>query len=165
MKDAADLNLPLEYLVLKAANDKLRESGKALLWDILDRICSELSRDLSEKRSLPPLQVGRQDWQFKVDTSTMVGERYGARHRTNTLVVEVGWPQLPEHGVVPDGGLARGRIGLSRNVMLEPRPVIELIFKRQGKDEPAWYTISNRKLGERVTEPLLRNFVELLLQD
>ena len=29
-----------------------------------------------------------------------------------TLLVEVGWPRLPEHGFVPDRGLARVDLGL-----------------------------------------------------
>lgn len=165
MSNPAEQDLPLEYLVLKAANDKLREAGKTQLWGRLDNICSELSRDLSERRGMPPLQVGRQDWQFKVETSTMIGERYGARHRTSTLIVEVGWPQLPDHGFVPDGGLARGRIGLSRNVMLEPQTMTELIYKRSGQSDPAWYTIKNKMLGDQVSEHLLRSYFELLIQD
>jgi len=74
-KDIAD-----EYLSLKAANDELRERGKQWLWSALDAVCSEISRELSARNN-PPLQVGRQEWQFKVESSTMVGERFGARFR------------------------------------------------------------------------------------
>lgn len=164
MSDTPDQNLPMEYLILKAANDKLREEGKERLWASLELICSQLSGSL--KPGAVPILVGLQEeWKFVVENSTMVGERFGARHGTNTLIVEVGWPRLPEHGFVPDGGLARGRIRLSRNVMLEPQTLTEMIYKRQPGSEPAWHTISNKRLGERITEPLLRSYVEQLLHD
>jgi len=36
-----------EYLSLKAANDELRERGKKWLWNALDVISSEVSRELA----------------------------------------------------------------------------------------------------------------------
>jgi hypothetical protein len=151
-----------EYLALKEANDQLRESGRQWLWNALETVCAEISRELGTKND-QPLQVGRQEWQFKVENSTMVGERFGARYREKTLVVEVGWPREPQHGFVPDRGLARARIGLSQNVMLEARTVAELIFKQLGDGTLAWHFIANKKLSERVTESRLREFLNLIL--
>src|SRR5262249_12684209 len=153
-------------LALKAANDLLRERGKQWLWSMFDRVTSEMSRSLVEReqnldQSLQTsLQIGRQEWEFKIDQSTMVGERLGARHRTRTLIVEIGWPRLPEHGFVPDGGLARGRVGLSQNIMLEAVTMAELSLRREAPDEPVWYILSGRKLGERLTESHLRNYMD-----
>jgi hypothetical protein len=151
-----------EYLALKEANDQLREHGKQWLWNALDALCSEISRELAANSS-PSLQVGRQEWQFKVENATMVGERLGARFREKTLVVEVGWPREPQHGFVPDRGLARARIGLSQNVMLEARTVAELILKRQGNGDLTWRFIKNKKLGATVTESDLREYLNLVL--
>jgi len=151
-----------EYLSLKAANDELRERGKQWLWSALDSLSSEISRELSARND-PPLQVGRQEWQFKVEDSTMVGERFGARFREKTLIVEAGWPREPQHGFVPDRGLARARIGVSQNVMLEPRIVAEMILKRQSEGDLVWRFIANKKLGERVTESRLRDYLNLVL--
>ena len=95
----------------------------------------------------------------------MVGERYGARHRGRTLLVEVGWPREPQHGYVPDGGLARGRVGLSQNIMLEPQLIADLILKKVGTTEPQWSVITNKRIGEPVTESLLRSYFNLLLVD
>ena len=153
-----------EYLSLKAANDELRERGKQWLWNALDTLCSEISRELSAQNN-PPLQVGRQEWRFKVEDSTMVGERFGARFREKTLIVEAGWPREPEHGFVPDLGLARGRIGFSQNVMLEARTVAELVLNRQSERDPAWHLIANKKLGARITESHLREYFKLILGD
>jgi hypothetical protein len=164
MNNPDDKDITAEYLALKAANDELRERGKQWLWNALDVICSEISRDLNARNN-PPLQVGRQEWQFKVEDSTMVGERFGARFREKTLVVEAGWPREPQHKFVPGRGMARARIGFSQNVMLEPRIIAEIILKRQDDGDLAWRFIADKKLGARVTESQLREYFNLVLAD
>lgn len=147
-----------EYLALKAANDQLRVRGVQWLWESLELLSAGVNRELVSQ-----VQIGRQEWQFKVENSVMVGERFGLRHGHLTLTVEAGWPREPQHGFVPDGGLARGRIGLSRNIMLDAQIIAELILKRQGRSEPVWRLISNNKLGEPVTESHLRRYLEMIL--
>jgi hypothetical protein len=145
-----------EYLALRAANDRLRERGKQWLWNTLDVLCSETAA---------PLQVGRQEWQFKSGAVTLVGERFGARLNGRTLLVEAGWPRLPEHGFIPEGGLAMARIGLSQNTMLEARTVAELVLKKQSAAEPAWFLTARQTPGERLTQSHLRSCLNLLLSD
>jgi hypothetical protein len=164
MDNPDNKDLAAEYLALKAANDELRERGKQWLWNALDVICSEVSRELSA-RTNPPLEVGRQDWQFKVEGSTMVGERFGARFREKTLIVEAGWPREPQHGIVPGLGLARARVGFSQNVMLEAKTVAEMILKRQNDGDLVWNFVADKKLGARVTESSLREYLNLILAD
>jgi hypothetical protein len=164
MNDPGNKDIAAEYLALKAANDELRERGKRWLWNALDVIGSEVSRDLSARNN-PPLQVGRQEWQFKVEDSTMVGERFGARFREKTLIVEAGWPREPQHGFVPGRGLARARIGFSQNIMLEAKIVAEMILKRLDNGDLGWNFIADRKLGAGVTESHLREYFDLLLSD
>jgi hypothetical protein len=164
MNNPDDKNIAAEYLALKAANDELRERGKKWLWNALDVICSEISRDLSARNN-PPLQVGRQEWRFKIEDSTMVGERFGARFREKTLIVEAGWPREPQHLFVPGRGLARARIGYSQNVMLEVQIVAEIILKRKSDGDLIWNFITDNKLGAEVTESRLRDFFDLILND
>jgi hypothetical protein len=123
------------YLALRAANDRLREEGCAWIWSALERLVAHSS---------PNRQLGRQPWHFEVERSMMVGERYGVRHLGQTLVVEVGWPRRPEDGHVPGQGLARGRVGLSQNVMLDPRPLSELLLRATGEPAariPRWFEL------------------------
>ncbi len=164
MNNPGDKDLAAEYLALKAANDELRERGKQWLWNALDALCTEIGRELSARNN-PPLQVGRQEWQFKVEDSTMVGERFGARFREKTLIVEAGWPREPQHRFVPGRGLARARIGFSQNVMLEAKIVAEMILKRQSNGDLGWNFIDNKKHGARVTESRLREYFNLILAD
>jgi hypothetical protein len=157
-----DSSTVAEYLALKAANDKLRESGKQWLWNALDRISGELSRELG----ILPLQVGRQDWEFTLATTRLVGERYGARYRSKTMIVEVGWPRLPDHGFISGGGLALGRVSLSQNTMLHAESQAELLLHRRGSSEEiAWHLLQNNQAGERIKDAHLRHFFRLLLND
>ena len=166
MDDSGKNDLAAEFFALKAANDQLRESGKQWLWDLLDRISADISRQLTARPGETPLQIGRQEWQFAVESQTMVGERFGARHRGRTLLIEVGWPRLPEHGFVPNRGLARGRIGLSQNTMLQPPPLTDLILRKQPEAAPQWHLIDNNKIGEPVSELMLRNyFLQLIIEN
>jgi hypothetical protein len=164
MENFVNKDFAADYLTLKAENDKLREDGKQWLWNVLEKLCSEINGKLAEKSAGAVLQIGRQEWQFILGNSIMVGERFGARYLTRTFVVEAGWPRLPEHGFVPDGGLARARVGLSQNIMLEALTVAELILKRQGKGALSWYVISDKKIGEPVTESILRSYLNLVLK-
>ena len=159
-----------EYLALKAANDQLRERGKQWLFDSLNQICAEINQKLltqgNQQQGLASILSGVQPgWQFKVENAVMVGERFGARFRHRTLIVEVGWPRLPEHGFITDGGLARGRVGLSQNTIIEPQLVAELILKKAGSSEPVWFVFKNKTLGEQVTEVRLKEYLNCIMAD
>jgi hypothetical protein len=157
MDNVSDKDYAADYLALKAANDRLRERGKHWLLETFHQFCAELNRELAHRRQ-PAIQVGRQEWQFKVGNSLMLGERLGLRYRDRTLIVEVGWPREPQHGHVPDQGLARGRISL-----IEVKATDELILKHRGRGEAAWYVIENKQLGDLVTEARLRAYLSAVL--
>jgi len=163
MNDLNNEDFATEYLRLKAANDQLRELGKQWLWNALELICSEVNRKLTASPSETPIQLGRQEWQFMVESATMVGERFGARYRNRTLIIEAGWPRLPEHGYVKDNGLARGRVALSQNIMIDAQTIEELILRRQGKSDPAWYTFAKYAIGHQLTESRMRKYISDLV--
>ncbi|HZS03876.1 MAG TPA: hypothetical protein VFD58_03495 [Blastocatellia bacterium] len=154
-----------EYLKLKAANDQLRERGRQWLFDSFGNLCAEANRKSGEQPGQQVIQVGYQERQFKAGSSTMVGEAMGVRYRMNTLLIEVGWPRLPEHGFITMQGLARGRVSLSPNPTIDANLISELILKRRGADDVSWYVIANEKPGEVLTEQLLRGYLNLLLAD
>ena len=156
-----------EYLRLKAANDQLRERGKQWLWETLEKLCAEINQQLTAKPDGQLLQSGRQPWQFEIQTDSgkavMLGERFGVRYRGQTLVIEVGWPQLPEHSFIPDSGLARGQVRFSPSVMLDPLTKAELVLKRASADA-TWYVLKYKQLGEAVNEAYLRQYLDLMLK-
>lgn len=158
---------------LKAANEALRESGKEWLLTTLETICNEINQAAAPQPATPDapaaepaLQIGSQDWQFEVGDNVMVGERLGIRHKNQTLVVEVGWPRLPEHGVVPDLGLARARISFSQNIMIDAK-LLEEFSLRRGKenDEATWHGIVDRKVGQPITPDSLRTHIQRVLSE
>lgn len=156
-----------EYLKLKALNDQFRERGKQWLWELLEKQCAEINQQLAANPDGQILQNGRQPWQFELQTSvgkaTLAGERFGVRYRGQTLIIEVGWPQLPEHGFIPDGGLARGQVRFSPNVMLEPQTKAELVLKRNGTDV-VWHELKYNQLGPSVNKAYLRQYLDLVLK-
>ena len=173
-----DKDYVAEYLALKAANDQLRERSKQWLWDSLNQVCAEINQKLLAQGNRQSdvnaaglagaasiLNGVQSDWQFKVENTVMIGERFGARFRYRTLTVEVGWPRLPEHGFITNGGLACGRVGLSQNTMIEPQTTAELILKKVGNSDPAWFSLKNKQLGEQITEARLREYLNLILAD
>lgn len=156
---------------LKAANEALREDGKEWLLTTLENICNEINQASSPAVTDPPvpaaapvLQVGNQDWQFEVGDNVMVGERLGIRHKNQTLLIEVGWPRLPEHGIVPDLGLARARVSFSQNIMVEAKLLAEFSLRRN-KDVTGvtWHRIADHTVGENITEDILRTYVQQVL--
>jgi hypothetical protein len=154
-----------EYLALKAANDQLRERGKQWLLDSLTQLCADANRRLMLQPNQVGIQTGSQPWQFMVENATMVGERFGARYGFRTLTVEVGWPQLPEHGFLTDGAMARARVSLSQNTMLEPQPIAELILKKISGSDVAWFIFKNKVSGEQIINARLNEYLSLILSD
>ncbi len=167
IEDANNQDYVAEYLKLKARNDQFRERGKQWLGETLEKLCAEINLQFATNLDGQLLQCGRQPWQFELQTgagkATMAGERFGVRYRGQTLVLEVGWPQLPEHGFIPDGGLARGQIRFSPNVMLEPQTKAELVLKRNGADA-AWHELKYEQLSQPVNEAYLRKYLDLVLK-
>ena len=158
---------------LKAANEALREQGKEWLLTTLETICDEInlasaspSAEPNAPSAEPTLQVGGQDWQFEVEGNVMVGERLGIRHKGQTLLVEVGWPRLPEHGIVPDLGLARARVRFSQNIMIDAKLLADLSLRRdQNGVQANWHAIADHKIGEILTETTLRAYVQRVLSE
>jgi hypothetical protein len=151
-----------DYLALKAANDQLRERGKQWLLDSFSQLCAEANRRLMAQPNQAGIQTGSQQWQFKVENATMAGERLGLRYQFRTLTVEVGWPQLPEHGFLTDGAMARARISLSQNTMLEPQPIADLVLKKAANGDPVWFIVKHKVLGEQITSNRLNEYFSLI---
>jgi hypothetical protein len=160
----SDPEFTADYFALRAANDRLRERGLVWIWETLEMLCAETNRSLGAPVEQPAVHLARQPWQFEVGRSVMVGERFGVRYRGLTLLIEVGWPRVPEHGFVPDQGLARGRVSLSLSPILDARPTDELILKARRDGEADWRVIRNRDLGENVTADKLRSYLDTILQ-
>ena len=162
--DQPDPDYAATYTALRQANDRLRERGKQWLWDALTTVCAEINGS-SSATSANLLQIARQDWSFNLGKSVMVGERFGIRFRGKTMLVECGWPREPEHGFVPDQGLARARVSFSLSTFLTEKVSEELILKPRGKEGAAWFVIRSGKVESEITHSHIREWVNVLLDD
>jgi hypothetical protein len=168
IEDRKDQDYLAEFLKLREINDQFRMRGKDALWERVETLCTALNREITTKMAKLDgelIRTGRQPWQFDIKTeagaATMVGERLGARYRGQTLLIEVGWPHEPQHGFIPAGGLARGRISFSPNVTIDPILKAEIALLKEGTDV-AWYEVAYKQRGELLTETRLRSYLELV---
>jgi hypothetical protein len=152
-----------DYLALREANDRLRQAGIEAIWNTLTLITTRVNDAGPVEAGEHPLQLGRQPGEFMVEQATMVGERLGLRYNFRTLIFELGWPRLPEHGYITGNGLARGRVGFSQNAMLDPRPLASLILKRDPQGAPPrWHLIEADRAGAPLHEQHFREYLALL---
>ncbi len=154
-----------DYLKLKEANDQLRDRAKQWLFETLGRLIAEANRHFSAQPGQMMIQTGTQPREFRAGTATMVGEAMAARYRMNTLLVEIGWPRLPQHGFISGQGLARGRVSLSPNPTLDALLLDDLLLKSAGAGQSEWYVTRDGKAGDVITEVKLREYLQRLLAD
>lgn len=149
-----------EYIALRAANDRVRQRGLEWFWDAIQELTAQ------ENSTAPVvLQTARQEWQFNVGKSVMVGERFGVRFRGKTLLIELGWPREPEHGFVPGNGLARGQVSFSLSPILVERVTDELILKAGANGEPQWFSFVNGKPESELTRERIHGYIRKLQED
>ena len=170
IEDRQNQDYLAEYLKLREVNDQFRLRGKDALWEQVETICAALNREITTKMDKLDgelIRTGRQPWQFDIKTeagaATMVGERLGSRYRGQTLLIEIGWPHEPQHGFIPGGGLARGRLSFSPNVTIDPLVKAEIALLREGTNL-AWYEVAYKQKGELLTEARLRSYLALVLK-
>lgn len=143
----------LDYLDLRAANDRLRAGSVAWLVETLTALAGEANRDGAG------LVLARTEaHRFRVGSSTMVGTRLVLSRGVRALTLEAGWPRGPRDGVVRGGGLASallthfGRQDVGEELLLVP-----------DADAPRWLVLE--KTGARTPfeeDRLRRHLTELL---
>ena len=117
-----------DYLALKAANDAIRRTAVAWLFDSLVQIAGEANR------ASAGIEIEREDpHSFSLRGANLVGSLFRVREGVRCLTLEAGWPRTPSDGFMRGGALAIARIvhfGM-------PKAGAELsLVKRE--DKPAW---------------------------
>lgn len=96
----------VDYLNLRAANDRARSLGVEWLFAATLDLVGEMNR-----RGQAAINFTRDDdHQFRVGQTTMVGSRLTLHKGIRSLTVEGGWPRAPQDGVMRGGGLALARL-------------------------------------------------------
>ena len=144
----------LEYIVLRASNDRLRKAGIEWLDRELSGIVAELNRaggGLALERA--------EEHRFKVGSATMTGVRLAVRGvGFRALTVEAGWPRSPRDGIVR-GGLACAQL---RRFGSPASEELVLVCERQGA--PRWMARDQMGRLHPFTVERLRAHVEALLE-
>ena len=144
----------LEYLSLKAANDRLRARGVEWLLESFTAAAGELNR------AGAGLALTRTDaHRFGLGHSTMVGSRLVLRRGVRQLTVEAGWPRAPRDGVVRGGGLASALVGHFG----DRRAGEELLLVAAGDSEARWFVLEQGGARTELRGERLRRHVARLL--
>ena len=146
----------LDYLSVRASNDRLRAGGVAWLFDSFTALAGELNR------AGAGLTISRtESHRFRVGHSTMVGTQLVIRNGLRALTVEAGWPRMPGDGIVRGGGLACARL----THFGDPSAGEELLLAPWGPDAARWLSIRDAGPHEEFLEDRVRRHVGRLLGD
>jgi hypothetical protein len=120
-----------DYLNLKAANDRIRQTGVKWLFDSFLELAGEANR-LNTAISME----NEHPYSFTFKGANIVGSLLRIRQGVRCLTVEAGWTRTPADGFMRDGALAIARIthfGLAKSNA-------DLILARPG-EVPKWFSM------------------------
>jgi hypothetical protein len=137
----------VEYLKLRATNDRARMTGVQWLFETFTTLAGEANR------AGAAVQVTREeDHRFKLGSATMVGVLLTLKSGVRQLMVEAGWPRAPRDGFVPGNGLAGGQI---RHFGIKSANE-ELLLVRSPEGAPQWLALGRWGGRTRLLETHLR---------
>jgi hypothetical protein len=144
----------VDYLSLRAANDRLREAGVEWLLEVFAALAGAANRAGASVTSAR-VEANR----FRVGNSTMVGPQLTLRWGVRALTVEAGWPRAPRDGIVRGGGLACARVSHFGNTKAGE----ELLLVQRGESDARWLAVDES--GARTDFPAdrARRHLERLL--
>jgi len=117
----------LDYLMLRASNDQIRNAGVAWLFDTATGIATG---EMSNRKHLRAEIL--EPHSFRHGNSNLVGRKLNIFNGVRCLSFEVGWTRTPSDGIMRGGALATARIShfgmpretaLLRLVLAEPTPI------------------------------------------
>ena len=117
----------LDYLMLRASNDQIRNAGVSWLFDSATAIASA---EMASRKHLTAELI--EPHTFRHGNSNLVGRKLSFNFGVRCLSIEAGWTRTPSDGIMRGGSLATARLshfGIPRETMLlqltlaEPSPV------------------------------------------
>jgi hypothetical protein len=142
-----------EYLALRSSNDFLRKTATDWLLSTFANVADEMNRAGAS------LQVSTEDhYQFKIGNAAMVGKLLKLENGIRQLLIEVGWPRIPQHGFIRGGGLALSNI---RHVGIKSASE-ELRLLTSTEGSPRW-VIDRGPQNREFDESQVRKHVDILI--
>jgi hypothetical protein len=138
-----------EFLAVKTANDRLRETSVRWLLDTM--------RQAAEHANLKGVGISieaAEPHRFAIDKMQLGGSMLRFRHGIRCLTVEAGWTRTPADGFMRGNALAVAR--LTHFGIAKANAELHLV---KFEDRPQWFTVTN--IGLRVSfeiTDLVRHF-------
>ena len=144
----------VEYLRLRASNDRARSTGVEWLFATFTQLAGEANRTGAGVQL-----VKKEGHRFEVGSATMVGELLTLKSGVRQLMVEAGWPRAPRDGFVPGQGLACAHI---RHFGIRSANE-ELLLLRSRDGTPQWYALEKTGTRSQFMEARLRQHFKRFL--
>ena len=144
----------VEYLRLRASNDKARSTGLEWLFETFTVLAGEANRAGADVQILK-----KEGHRFELGSATMVGRLLTLKSGVRQLMVEAGWPRAPGDGFVPGNGLASGQI---KHFGIKSANE-ELLLVRSPKGAPQWLVIDRQGARTPLLEARLRQHLKKFL--
>ena len=144
----------VEYLRLRASNDRARSTGVQWLFATFTQLAGEANRTGGG------VQLNKKEGhRFEVGSATMVGWLLTLKSGVRQLLVEAGWPRAPRDGFVPGKGLACAQI---RHFGIRSANE-ELILLRSREGTPEWHVLEKTGMRSQLREARLRQHFKKFL--
>lgn len=145
-----------DYILLRAANDRVRSESVAWLVDAFTALAGEANR-AGASVGLARDEAHR----FRVGNSTMVGTRVVLSSGVRRVTLEAGWPRTPGDGIVRGGGLACARV----SHFGDARAGADFLLAAPEDEEstPRWLVLDTDGARSPLSEEHLRRHVTKLL--
>jgi hypothetical protein len=144
----------IEYLRLRASNDKARSTGIEWLFETFTLLAGEANRAGAGVQT-----AQKEGHRFGVGSATMVGKLLTLKAGVRQLMIEAGWPRRPSDGFVPGNGLASGRI---RHFGITSANE-ELLLVRSPGGTPQWLVLERDGARTQLLEARLRRHLRRFL--
>lgn len=144
----------VDYLSLRAANDRVREASVEWLLEVFTALAGAANR-AGAAVTIARAEANR----FRVGNSTMIGPQLTLRVGVRALTIEAGWPRAPRDGIVRGGGLACARLSHFGNT----RAGEELLLVPAGGLEARWFIVEETGARSPLLAERARRHLDRLL--
>ena len=144
----------VEYLRLRASNDRARSTGMQWLFETFTNLAGEANRTGAGVQILK-----KEGHRFGIGSATMVGGLLTLKSGVRQLMIEAGWPRAPRDGFVPGNGLASGQI---RHFGIKSANE-ELLLIRAPEGTPLWLILEKEGTRTQLLETRIRQHVRKFL--
>ena len=144
----------VDYLSVRAANDRLREAGVEWLIEVFAALAGAANRAGASVTS-----TRAEAHRFRVGNSTMVGPQLTLQLGVRSLTIEAGWPRAPRDGIVRGGGLACARVSHFGNTKAGE----ELLLVAAGERDARWFAVAETGARTEITAERARLHLDRLL--